>query len=103
MSEESTPGPVSPPSDPTPKKAPAVKFDAKTVAIGILSVLSALGATGVIPPFVAPAAPTPPAQCSDPAFQSDVRAALAKLADQQADMRERMARVESALGAGTVR
>lgn len=101
MSEESTPGPVSPPSDPAPKKAPAVKFDAKTVAIGILSVLSALGATGVIPPFASPAAPTP-AQCSDPAFQADVRAALAKLADQQADMRERMARVESALGAASV-
>ena len=104
MSEESSPGTASPPSAPAPESKAKVlmsQLDWKHLAIGVLTVLGALGYGGVLPTAKEPAsAVCPPA---DPAFQSDVRAALAKLADQQADMRERMARVESALGAGTVR
>jgi hypothetical protein len=79
------------------------QLDWKHLAIGVLTVLGALGYGGVIPPAVRTQAETAVCQSQDPAFQADVRAALAKLADQQADMRERMARVESALGAGSVR
>lgn len=100
MSSDPSPGGVTPPSDPAPasKKTLMSQIDWKHVALGVVTVLGALGYTGVIPPAVE----HNPAQASlvcpsDPAFQADVRAALAKLTDAQSDMRERMARVESAL------
>lgn len=99
MSEDRAPGGVTPPSDPAPKSTLMSKVDWKHVALGVVTLLGALGYGGVIPPAVehdpAPAAQVCPP--FDPAFQADVRAALIKLADAQADMRERMARVESAL------
>ncbi len=88
MADE-TPTPV---SAPEPTKGLALKLDAKTIIIAVLSVAGALGYGGVLP-TAASVPPTSP--CSDPTFQADVRAALAKQSDSLSDLRERMARVEA--------